>query len=185
MRAGLTRQGRGVVPCAKRRQGLRGLSKKLRAAGVFGKENPGVGRSDVSVFLRWRTVKISSEHNLLPQRYVPGRRLLGDGKVLDRCVARQRGNGKWREKGNEGWGRVLMAIAPTGGELGPVHFLFCKEFPVQPLPHWLPLRITSILSRYETRALGVIVGAYLTDSSQREERGHGSGSREIRPLYHL
>ena len=28
------------------------------------------------------------------------------------------------------------------------------------------------------------MGAYLTDSSQREEKGHGSGSREIRPLYH-
>lgn len=108
MRAGLTRQGRDVVPCAERRQGLRGLlSKKLRGAGVFGKENPGVGRSDVSVFLRWRPVRIPSEQNLLPQLYVPGRRLLGDSKVLDCCVARQRGNGKWREKGNGGWGRVL------------------------------------------------------------------------------
>lgn len=74
------------------------LSKSLRGARVFGKENPGVGRSDVSIFLRWRTVQISSEHNLLPQLYVPGRRLLGDSKVLDCCVARQRGNGKWREK---------------------------------------------------------------------------------------
>lgn len=78
----------------------RRLSKSLRGARVFGKENPGVGPSDVSVFLRWRPVQISLEHNLLPQLYVPRRRLLGDSKVLDSCVARQPGNGKWREKGN-------------------------------------------------------------------------------------
>lgn len=105
VRAGLAWQGRDVVPCAERRQGLRGLlPKSLRGAGVFGRENPGVGRSDVSIFLRWRPVQISSEHNLLPQLYVPGRRLLGDSQGLDCCVARQQGNGKWREKGNGGWG---------------------------------------------------------------------------------
>lgn len=100
-RAGLTREGRGVVPVW--------IGDPVRVAvvpvtagcgGLWKGESVG-WRYDVSIFLRWRAVQISSV-TLLPQLSVPGRQLLGDGKVLDCCVARQRGNGKWREKGNEG-----------------------------------------------------------------------------------
>lgn len=42
-----------------------------------------------------------------------------------------------------------------------------------------PSEDPSILCRYETRSLRVILGAYLTDSDQREERGHRRDSGEV------
>lgn len=130
--------------------------------GDFGKENPGVRRSDVSIFLRWRPVQISSEH-LLSQLYVPGRRLLGDSEVLDCCVAKQRGNGKWREKGNGlEWGRVLMGH--SAHRWRTVHFLYVILSPA--LSALAPSEYISILPRGEIRALGIILGTHLIGSSQ-------------------
>lgn len=97
-------------------------------------------RCDVSIFLRWRPVQISSEYPSYLSS-VPGRQLLGDGKVLDCCVAWQRGNGKWREKGNGGWERVLIVHSAYWWRRRAYIFSrLGRNFEYKPVSHWWFLR---------------------------------------------
>lgn len=132
--------GSGCGSCTERRPGSCGGSQVTAGCGGLWKGESVGWRCDVSIFLRWRPVQISSEYPSYLSS-VPGRQLLGDGKVLDCCVAWQRGNGKWREKGNGGWERVLIVHSAYWWRRRAYIFSrLGRNFEYKSVSHWWFLR---------------------------------------------